>query len=129
MKENRVMNQYLEKVHRNWNSKMSERPYIVPSSGFPFSSRIQKVSIWRKGFRYGFLVFNPINYAVYIGEALSIRALFSDLKAGKRLSIVEARLLRFSEARNVKRPSRFRLVSDNYLKELSPHFEEGIQVT
>lgn len=49
MKENRVMNQYLEKVHRNWNSKMSERPYIVPSSGFPFSSRIQKVSIWRKG--------------------------------------------------------------------------------
>ncbi|KAG2269833.1 hypothetical protein Bca52824_064388 [Brassica carinata] len=25
-------------VHRNWNSKMSERPYIVPSSGFPFSS-------------------------------------------------------------------------------------------
>ncbi|CAN7028730.1 unnamed protein product [Brassica oleracea var. botrytis] len=58
------------------------------------------------------------------------KALFSDLKAGKRLSIVEARLLRLSEARNVKRPSRFRLVavSDNYLKELSPHFEEGIQI-
>ena len=37
------------------------------------------------------------------------KALFSDLKAGKRLSIVEARLLRLSEARNVKRPSRFRL--------------------
>nr|VDD08210.1 unnamed protein product [Brassica oleracea] len=49
------------------------------------------------------------------------------------VSVHPARLLRFWEARNVKRPSRLRLgdyrVSDNYLKEFSPNFEEGIQVT
>ncbi|CAN6975958.1 unnamed protein product [Brassica rapa subsp. trilocularis] len=31
-------------VHRNWNSKMSERPYIVPSSGFPFSSSLRSIT-------------------------------------------------------------------------------------
>ena len=31
------------------------------------------------------------------------RVFFSDLKSGKCSSVVEARLLRFSEARNVKR--------------------------